>query len=59
VRVPKRRSPRSAAGLAAVPNVSGRRTGNLHRPLRYSRQLRHFFSLSAQTSVLRTGPNWD
>ena len=29
---------------------SGRRTGNLHRPLRYSRPLRHVFYLSAQTA---------
>lgn len=27
----------AAAGLVPVPNDSGRRTGNLHRPLRYSR----------------------
>ena len=42
-----------------VPNDSGRRTGNLHRPLRYSRPLRHVFYLSAQTSMMRDGPNRD
>jgi transposase len=49
----------AAAGLVPVPNDSGRRTGNLHRPLRYSRALRHVFYLSAQTSMMRTGPNRD
>jgi hypothetical protein len=29
----------AAAGLVPVPNDSGRRTGNLHRPPRYSRLL--------------------
>lgn len=49
----------AAAGLVPVPNDSGRRTGNLHRPLRYSRPLRHVFYLSAQTSMMRAGPNRD
>ena len=49
----------AAAGLVPVPNDSGRRTGNLHRPLRYSRRLRHVFYLSAQTSMMRAGPNRD
>jgi transposase len=49
----------AAAGLVPVPNDSGRRTGNLHRPLRYSRPLRHVFYLSAQTSMMRPGPNRD
>jgi transposase len=49
----------AAAGLVPVPNDSGRRTGNLHRPKRYSRPLRHVFYLSAQTSMLRAGPNRD
>jgi len=47
----------AAAGLVPVPNDSGRRTGNLHRPRRYSRPLRHVFYLSAQTAMVRTGPN--
>lgn len=47
----------AAAGLAPVPNDSGRRSGNLHRPRRYSRSLRHVFYLSAQTSMMREGPN--
>jgi len=47
----------AAAGLVPVPNDSGRRTGNLHRPRRYSRPLRHVFYLSAQTAMMRTGPN--
>src|SRR5215216_1166287 len=49
----------AAAGLVPVPNDSGRRTGNLHRPLRYSRPLRHVCYLSAQTSMMRAGPNRD
>ena len=49
----------AAAGLVPVPNDSGRRTGNLHRPSRYSRSLRHVFYLSAQTSMMRAGPNRD
>jgi transposase len=49
----------AAAGLVPVPNDSGRRTGNLHRPKRYSRPLRHVFYLSAQTAMLRPGPNRD
>ena len=49
----------AAAGLVPVPNDSGRRTGNLHRPKRYSRPLRRVFYLSAQTSMLRAGPNRD
>ena len=31
------------AGLAPVPNDSGRRSGVLHRPRRYHRRLRHVF----------------
>lgn len=49
----------SAAGLVPVPRDSGRRTGNLHRPKRYSRRLRRVFYLSAQTSIVRDGPNRD
>jgi transposase len=49
----------AAAGLVPVPNDSGRRSGNLHRPRRYSRPLRHAFYLSAQTSMMRPGPNRD
>lgn len=47
----------AAAGLVPVPNDSGRRSGNLHRPHRYSRPLRHVFYLSAQTAMMRPGPN--
>ncbi|MFF4120904.1 IS110 family transposase [Streptomyces sp. NPDC001714] len=47
----------SAAGLVPVAKDSGRRTGNLHRPKRYSRRLRRVFYLSAQTSIIRDGPN--
>ncbi|MFE7170077.1 IS110 family transposase [Streptomyces sp. NPDC057616] len=47
----------SAAGLVPVAKDSGRRTGNLHRPQRYSRRLRRVFYLSAQTSIIRDGPN--
>ncbi|EWS95579.1 integrase [Streptomyces filamentosus NRRL 11379] len=49
----------SAAGLVSVPRDSGRRTGNLHRPKRYSRRLRRVFYMSAQTSIIREGPNRD
>ncbi|MFF4410827.1 IS110 family transposase [Streptomyces sp. NPDC001404] len=49
----------SVAGLVPVPRDSGRRTGNLHRPKRYSRDLRRVFYLSAQTSIIREGPNRD
>lgn len=49
----------SAAGLVPVPRDSGRRTGNLHRPERYSRRLRRVFYMSTQTSIIREGPNRD
>ncbi|MFG1859234.1 IS110 family transposase [Actinomadura geliboluensis] len=49
----------AAAGLVPVPRDSGRRTGNLHRPKRYSRRLRRVFYLSAQSSIIRPGPNRD
>lgn len=49
----------AAAGLVPVPNDSGRRMGNLHKPRRYSRPLRHALYLSAQTSMMRAGPNRD
>jgi transposase len=49
----------AAAGLVPVPNDSGRRIGNLHKPRRYSRPLRHALYLSAQTSMMRPGPNRD
>ncbi|QGN34971.1 IS110 family transposase [Microlunatus sp. Gsoil 973] len=49
----------SAAGLVPVPRDSGRRTNNLHRPNRYSRRLRRVFYLSAQSSIIRDGPNRD
>jgi transposase len=49
----------AAAGLVPVPNDSGRRVGNLHKPRRYSRPLRHALYLSAQTSMMRAGPNRD
>ncbi|MFI5610563.1 IS110 family transposase [Amycolatopsis sp. NPDC051903] len=49
----------SAAGLVPVPRDSGRRTGNLHRPQRYSRRPRRVFYLSAQSSIIRDGPHRD
>lgn len=49
----------SAAGLVPVPRDSGRRTGNLHRPVRYSRKLRRVFYLSANAAMMREGPNRD
>ncbi|MGA5504700.1 IS110 family transposase [Streptomyces umbrinus] len=39
------------AGLAPVPKDSGRISGNLHRPRRYSRRLLRVFYLSAQTAA--------
>lgn len=45
----------SAAGLVPVPRDSGRRTGNLHRPQRYSRKLRRVFYLSASAAMMREG----
>ncbi len=49
----------SAAGLVPVPRDSGRRTGNLHRPKRYNRRLRRVLHPSAQTRIIREGPNRD
>jgi len=49
----------AAAGLVPVPSDSGRRTGNLHKPRRYSRPLRRVFYLPAQTSMMRDGPSRD
>jgi transposase len=40
-----------AAGLAPVPRDSGRISGNLHRPRRYSRRLMRVFYLSAMVSI--------
>ena len=45
------------AGLAPVPNDSGKRTGNLHRPQRYNRRLRHVFFMAALTAIRDHGPN--
>lgn len=39
------------AGLAPAPRDSGRISGNLHRPRRYSRRLLRVFYLSAQVSI--------
>jgi transposase len=41
----------AAAGLAPVPRDSGRVSGNLHRPQRYSRRLMRVFFISAQISI--------
>ena len=50
----------AAAGLVPVPNDSGRRTGNLHRPKRYSRPLRHvFYLVRANQHACGPGPNRD
>ncbi|MEV7357990.1 transposase [Kitasatospora sp. NPDC091276] len=46
-------------GPVPVPRDSGGRTGNLHRPKRYSRRLRRVFHRSAQTSMIKDGPNRD
>ena len=39
------------AGLAPAPHDSGYRTGNLHRPQRYNRQLQRVFDTSAMISI--------
>ena len=39
------------AGLAPAPRDSGRRSGNLHRPKRYNRQLQRVFYTSALISI--------
>nr|BFD89826.1 hypothetical protein KitaXyl93_11860 [Kitasatospora sp. Xyl93] len=51
--------PASAAGLVPVPRDSGCRTGNLHRPKRYSRRPRRVFYIPAQTGIIKDGPNRD
>jgi transposase len=45
------------AGLVPVPRDSGRRTGNLHRPQRYNRTLRHVFYMAAMSSMSVDGPS--
>lgn len=42
------------AGLAPAPNDSGKRSGNLHRPQRYNRQLQRVFYTSAMISIQRS-----
>lgn len=42
------------AGFAPTPRDSGRRTGNLHRPGRYNRQLQRVFYTSAMISIQRS-----
>jgi transposase len=42
------------AGLAPTPHDSGRRSGNLHRPRRYNRQLQRVFDTSAMISIQRS-----
>jgi transposase len=49
----------AAAGLVPVPNDSGRRVGNVHKPRRYSRPLRHALYLSALSSLRTPGANRD
>jgi transposase len=41
------------AGLAPAPHDSGYRTGNMHRPQRYNRQLQRVFYTSAMISIQR------
>lgn len=42
------------AGLAPTPRDSGQRTGHLHRPRRYNRQLQRVFYTSAVISIQRS-----
>jgi hypothetical protein len=44
------------AGLVPVPQDSGRVTGNLRRPQRYNRRLRHVFYMAAFSSIKADGP---
>jgi len=45
------------AGLAPVPDDSGKRTGVLRRPRRYHRRLRHVFYMAAFSSLKNDGPS--
>jgi transposase len=45
------------AGLVPVPQDSGRITGNLRRPQRYNRRLRHVFYMAAFSSIKADGPS--
>lgn len=45
------------AGLAPVSHDSGSRSGVLHRPRRYHRELRRVFYMAAFSSVQRPGPS--
>ena len=45
------------AGLVPVPQDSGRVTGNLRRPQRYNRRLRHVFYMAAFSSIKADGPS--
>lgn len=47
------------AGLAPVSHDSGSRSGVLHRPRRYHRDLRRVFYMAAFSSVQRPGPSRD
>jgi transposase len=47
------------AGLAPMPRDSGKRSGNLYRPRRYSRPLRRALYLSALATIRAEGPNRD
>jgi transposase len=47
------------AGLAPMPRDSGKRIGNLQRPRRYNRRLRHVFYMSAPTTMRLPGPGRD
>lgn len=49
----------AAAGLVPVPKDSGRRVGNVHKPRRYCRPLRHALYLSALSSLRTEGVNRD
>ncbi|MFL6113119.1 MAG: IS110 family transposase [Catenulispora sp.] len=49
--------PAAYAGFAPVAHDSGRRSGNLRRPKRYNRRLRHVFYMSALATLKTDGPN--
>jgi len=47
------------AGLAPVPDDSGKRKGVMRRPRRYHRRLRHVFYMAAFSSLKSDGPSRD
>ena len=57
--LPRPRPPGRRSRAGPVPKDSGRRVGNIHKPRRYSRPLRHALYLSALSSLRTDGANRD